>query len=85
MIHIRIDDHELNSKAKFACGIPYPLPEGDQYVHEADLFALHKADCPTCNPGGPRQYGTPLSELSGQPGQPGYSNFKRIASSWGYD
>lgn len=29
--------------------------------------------------------GTPISELSGQPGQPGYSEFKRIAKSWGYD
>ena len=38
--------------------------------------------------------GTPLSELSGQPGDPknpndprhaGYDRFKRIARSWGYD
>ena len=29
--------------------------------------------------------GTPLSELSGQPGSPGYEKFKRIAKSWGYD
>jgi hypothetical protein len=38
--------------------------------------------------------GTPLSELSGQPGDArdpndprhaGYENFKRIARSWGYD
>jgi len=31
------------------------------------------------------QIGTPISELSGQPGKPGYENFKRIAKSWGYD
>lgn len=29
--------------------------------------------------------GTPLSELSGRPGQPGYAEFCRIAKSWGYD
>lgn len=38
--------------------------------------------------------GTPISELSGQPGDPrnpddprhaGYERFKRIAKSWGYD
>ena len=43
---------------------------------------------------GDRPLGTPLSELSGQPGDPrnpddprhaGYERFKRIARSWGYD
>lgn len=29
--------------------------------------------------------GTPISELSGRPGHAGYAEFKRIASSWGYD
>lgn len=29
--------------------------------------------------------GTPISELSGRPGQPGYAEFVRIARSWGYD
>lgn len=29
--------------------------------------------------------GTPLSELSGRPGHPGYDRFKSIAASWGYD
>lgn len=29
--------------------------------------------------------GTPLSELSGRPGSPGYDKFVRIAKSWGYD
>lgn len=41
-----------------------------------------------------RPIGTPISELSGQPGDPrnpedprhaGYERFKRIARSWGYD
>lgn len=29
--------------------------------------------------------GTPLSQLSGRPGHQGYDEFKRIASSYGYD
>lgn len=29
--------------------------------------------------------GTPLSQLSGRPGFPGYERFKAIASSYGYD
>jgi hypothetical protein len=29
--------------------------------------------------------GTPISELSGRPGHPGYEKFKAIARSWGYD
>lgn len=29
--------------------------------------------------------GTPISELSGRPGQPGYAEFCRIAKTWGYD
>lgn len=43
---------------------------------------------------GDRPLGTPISQLSGQPGDPrnpddprhaGYAEFKRIAKSWGYD
>ncbi len=29
--------------------------------------------------------GTPISQLCGRPGYPGYARFKQIASSWGYD
>ena len=29
--------------------------------------------------------GTPMSQISGRPGHPGYAEFKRIARSWGYD
>lgn len=32
-----------------------------------------------------RPLGTPISQLSGRPGQPGYEEFCRIARSWGYD
>ena len=84
MIHIRIDNEELNSKRKFACGIGPDLPEGDQYFFEGEA-AANRADCPGCNPAGPRKFGTPLSEISGRPGTPGYAEFCRIARSWGYE
>lgn len=83
MIHIRIDEEELNSKAIMACGIGLPLPAGDKYwfAHES---GADRADCPRCNPAGPRPLGTPISKLSGRPGEPGYEEFCRIAESWGY-
>lgn len=86
MIHIRIDNEELNSKRRFACGIGPELPEGDTYWFEGERQA-DRADCPGCNPDGPRKLGTPLSELSGNPNDnpAGYEKFKRIAKSWGYD
>jgi hypothetical protein len=85
MIHIRVDDEELNSKAKMACGIGWPLPEGDSYHFASENCAEYRADCQGCNPGGPRRLGTPLSEISGRPGHPGYGEFRRIAESWGYE
>lgn len=84
MIHIRVDDEPLNSKRRFACGIGPDLPEGDTYYFAAE-FSAARADCPGCNPGGPRQIGTPISELSGRPGHEGYEKFCAIARSWGYD
>jgi hypothetical protein len=81
MIHIRIDDGEDNLHRKFACGIGPELPEGDTYFFESES-ASRKADCQGCNPGGPQELGTPISQLSGRPGQPGYGEFKRIAQSW---
>ena len=84
MIHIRVDDEELNSRRRFACGIGPNLPEGDVYFFESER-AADRADCPGCNPAGPRKLGTPISQLSGRPGQPGFEEFRRIAESWGYD
>ena len=84
MIHIRVDDSEFNKNARFACGIAWPLPAGDMYWFDGESQA-DRADCPGCNPGGPRKLGTPLSELSGRPGEPGYAEFVRIAKSWGYE
>lgn len=83
MIHIRVDN-ELNSKGRFACGLGPELPPGDIYYFEGERMADF-ADCPGCNPAGPRRLGTPISQLSGRPGHPGYDEFVRIARSWGYD
>lgn len=84
MIHIRIDDEELNSKRRFACGLGPELPEGDTYYFVGEALADVKADCPGCNPN-PRKIGTPLSEISTQPDTQGYDNWTRISRSWGYD
>jgi hypothetical protein len=84
MIHIRIDDEELNSKRKFACGLGPDLPEGDTYFFASEPASERKANCPGCNPT-PRRYGTPVSEVSTRPGTEGYSEWIRICKSWGYD
>jgi hypothetical protein len=83
MIHIRIDDEIDNSRRRFACGAGPALPDGDIYFFAAESGA-DRADCPGCNPAGPRPLGTPASELSGRPGEPGYERFVAIARSWGY-
>lgn len=85
MIHIRVDDEAENSKRVFACGIGPDLPKGDSYYFDSERAAYRFADCLLCNPGGPQKLGTPVSELSGQPGRPGYDRFLSIARSWGYD
>jgi hypothetical protein len=84
MIHIRIDNERENSKRLFACGIGPGLPEGDVYFFEGESGA-RRADCPGCNPEGPRKLGTPIDQLSGRPGHPGFAEFCRIARSWGHD
>lgn len=87
MIHIRIDDEPTNDKRQFACGIGPELPSGDQYFFESECWnqlRLNRVDCPGCNPAGVQPIGTPLSEISGRPGHPGYGEFCRIAASWGY-
>lgn len=85
MIHICTHAGRDNSERRFGCGIGPKLPEGDTFFYEGDALAYYKADCPGCNPGGPEQIGTPLSELSGRPGHPGFGKFSAIARSWGYD
>lgn len=93
MLHIRVDDQDQNIHRRFACGGGPELPAGDVYLFEAEshragaYFATHQdvEACPGCFPAGKPQFGTPLSQISGRPGEPGYGEFCRIARSWGYD
>jgi hypothetical protein len=57
----------------------------DQPVeHASDRFDDDVAIGPTARD--PKQLiGTPISELSGRPGNPGFAEFCRIAKSWGFD
>ena len=84
MIHIRIDDNGINAKRRFACGLGPELPPGDVYFFASEPQS-ERADCPGCNPSGPRPIGTPLSAVSGRPGTKGFERFKQIADSWRYD
>lgn len=81
MIHIRIDNSELNSERRFACGIGPELPAGDKWFYVSESAAERHADCPGCNPN-PRQIGTPISELDGRNG--GNAAWRAISESWGY-
>ncbi len=86
MIHILDDSHGDGTLAKrrMICGIAGALPAGDVFWYPSEANADY-ADCPGCNPDGPRRRGTPLSQLSGRPGEPGFAEFCRIAESWGYE
>lgn len=58
----------------------------DEFMHE-----FHAEACGFDNvsigfmSSGPEPGGTPISELSGRPGHPGYDEWLRISRSWGYD
>ena len=86
MIHIRTDHNELNSDAVYVCGITTAelRARGDAAYHRDESASDWGADCPKCNPNR-RQLGTPISELSGRPGHPGFDRFCEIARTWGYD
>jgi hypothetical protein len=84
MIHFRTDEQPLNSQRTFACGIGPDLPEGDQWLGLYEAGSDRRVDCPLCNPH-PRQLGTPISQLSGRSGEPGFAEFCRIARNWGFD
>ena len=82
--HIRTDNETENSKRRFACGLGPELPDGDTWVGASE-YGLHgMVDCQGCG-GSKLRIGTPLSDLSGQPGKPGYDRFVEIARSYGYD
>lgn len=53
---------------------------GMEHEYEPD-----EHDVPISFIDGDRPLGTPLSQLSGRPGHPGYAEFCRIAESWGYE
>lgn len=66
---------------RMACGMRQ-LSSGHAWTDDTKVASLH-VNCPTCLPQCQR-LGTPFSELSGRPGEPGYSEFVRIGKSWGY-
>lgn len=87
--HIRVDawvDEYTGEydNGRIVCGLDV-LSEGDKYVYEADSYAYHVADCQQCNPGGPKPYGTPISQLSGRPGHTGFEAFRKLAATWGHE
>ena len=84
MIHIRTDLEIENSRRAFACGIGPALPDDDMWVGEAQIGLHHMVDCPSCKPFAVR-LGTPISQLSGRPGEPGYERFVEIAKSWDHE
>lgn len=65
------------SSGYYCCGCDLPVDDV-----EPDYFddAVIVGPSPRGEP-----IGTPLSELSGQPGKPGYAAFARIARSWGFE
>lgn len=86
MIHVRIDNEELNSKQRFACGLGPSLPNGDKYFFEAEDQSYRHTDCPACRASlgwsaRVPAHGTPMSEMS----EMTPTRFREIARSWGYD
>jgi hypothetical protein len=84
MIHLRVDNEPSNTKRRFACGIGPELPDGDKYIFDGELGLYNMVDCASCIGSQLSQLGTPISQLSGRPGMPGYAEFCRIAATWGY-
>lgn len=87
MIHILEHQGETNATRRFWCGIVGKLPEGDTFYYESEAERAGFRDdpvCPGCFPNGKPEIGTPISQLSGRPGEKGYEEFCRIASSWGH-
>lgn len=60
-----------------ACDLPV---EHDYEPMEDDVAIINATEAR-----GDRPLGTPISELSGRPGTPGFAEFCRIGRSWGYD
>lgn len=75
------DDYSVGISAGWYCDA-CDLPVGDDGRREPLEGDVGIGPLPRA-PGKP--LGTPLSQLSGRPGQPGYDEFVRIAKSWGFD
>ena len=84
MIHVREQDPtKPNGVTRIRCGLA-TMPTGDTMFFEGEPGAWLTANCEGCNPGGPQQLGTPISQLSGRPGHRGFDAFTDVAASWGY-
>lgn len=75
------DDPSVGISAGWYCDA-CDLPVGDDGYREPLEGDVGISPAPR-DPG--RPLGTPISQLSGRPGQPGYAEFVRITKSWGFD
>lgn len=67
MIHVREQDPTKPAGVtRIRCGLA-TMPAGDTMFFEGDSGAWLTATCEGCNPGGPKQLGTPISQLSDEP------------------
>lgn len=64
-----------------ACGMRQ-MASGHAFTRDTPAASV-SVTCPTCLPEC-QQFGTPISQLSGRPGEPGFARFVAIAESWGY-
>jgi len=84
MIHVREQDPaKPEGETRIRCGLA-AMPAGDTMFFAGDPGAWLTANCEGCNPGGPKQLGTPISQLSGRPGSDRFDAFCGVADSWGY-
>lgn len=79
MIHVKAEDH---NGFRFLCGVK-ELPIGDTFFFDGEPGSWLKADCPGCNPGGPKHLGTPISQLSSTPGSYGLRSLLRDSAVMG--
>lgn len=82
MIHLHTE--RCDGMRVSACGIRYELREGDESIAKIERGLHHLVDCPVCKEFATPE-GTPISELSGQPGEEGFKRFSEIAKSYGYE
>jgi hypothetical protein len=73
-----------------ACDLPIPY-EYEPHDDDVDVFFVDRewrdkiATDPDAAYARDRPLGTPISEISTRPGEPGYEEWIRISKSWGYD